>query len=32
MEEELEKTDWQIVNSWLGTLYPSFEIPVIIKR
>ena len=23
MEEELEKTDWRIVNSWLGTLYPE---------
>ena len=25
MEEELEKTDWQIVNSWLGTLYPELR-------
>ena len=25
MEEELEKTDWQIVNSWLGTLPVRFE-------
>ena len=25
MEEELEKTDWRIVNSWLGTLYPELR-------
>ena len=25
MEKELEKTDWQIVNSWLGTLYPELR-------
>ena len=25
MGEELEKTDWQIVNSWLGTLYPELR-------
>lgn len=25
MEEELEKTDLQIVNSWLGTLYPELR-------
>jgi len=25
METELEKTDWQIINSWLGTLYPELR-------
>ena len=25
MEEQLEKTDWQIVNSWLGMLYPELK-------
>ena len=25
MEEELEKTDWQIINSWLKTLYPELR-------
>ena len=32
MEEELEKTDWQIVNSGSEHCIRSFEIPVIIKR
>lgn len=26
-ESELEKTDWKIVNSWLGTLYPELTDP-----
>lgn len=25
MEEQLEKTDWKIVNSWLGMLYPELK-------
>lgn len=25
MEKELEKTDWRIINSWLGTLYPELR-------
>ncbi len=25
METELEKTDWKIINSWLGTLYPELR-------
>ncbi len=25
MEKELEKTDWQTLNSWLGTLYPELR-------
>ena len=25
--KELEKTDWKIVNSWLGRLYPEFHDP-----
>ncbi len=25
MEEELEKTDWKIINSWLGILYPELR-------
>lgn len=27
MEKELEKTDWKIVNSWLGMLYPELYDP-----
>ena len=27
MEKELEKTDWKIVNSWLGMLYPELHDP-----
>ena len=25
MEDQLEKTDWQVVNSWLGMLYPELK-------
>lgn len=25
METELEKTDWRIINSWLGVLYPELR-------
>lgn len=25
LETELEKTDWRIINSWLGTLYPELR-------
>ena len=27
MEKELEKTDWKIINSWLGMLYPELHDP-----
>ena len=27
MEKELEKTDWKIVNSWIGMLYPELHDP-----
>lgn len=27
METELDKTDWQSINSWLETLYPEFRDP-----
>ena len=27
LEAELEKTDWKIINSWLGTLYPELRDP-----
>lgn len=27
METELDKTDWQSINSWLGTLYPELRDP-----
>lgn len=30
-KEELEKTDWQVVNSWLGTLYRELRDPGIYK-
>lgn len=25
LEKDLEKTDWKIINSWLGTLYPELQ-------
>ncbi len=27
LKTELEKTDWKIINSWLGTLYPELRDP-----